>query len=390
MSEGRPTRWAVGLGLAAASTVVALSVAELALRAFAPVEDPYASRKSVNLYVRSRYPPNLRLTTEAEDGLPGVRGQNRFTTNNWGFRGDALLVPKPQGEVRVFLVGGSTTECLFLDDEDSLNAVVQRALQRHAAEHVTFRVFGAGKSGDRSDDHVSMIVHRLVQLEPDAIVVFAGFNDLLAVVNGYDFVEHAFPNQNIDEGLGFWRLARMIATETQLGRRVFYLLKGWPAPDAATFTGELPLKSLYGWGVQRQQAAPGANHLPPLDLRPFDTNLRTIAGAARAHGVEVVFMTQQSTWNSPSDVQAGNWHWMRYANEVTYDEEVMHHALDAVNDVTRTVGRELGIPVYDLARSIPKSLEFFYDDVHFNVRGAAVAGEALALFMLTSTDVLPD
>ena len=128
----------------------------------------------------------------------------------------------------------------------------------------------------------------------------------------------------------------------------------------------------------------------PLDLRPFGTNLRTIAGTTRANGVELVFMTQQTTWNSRSDPNVEDWQWMRSVNRVSYRADVMDEALDAVNGIMRNIGRELGIPVYDLAQSIPKSLEFFYDDVHFNVGGAAFAGEELALFMMASTDLFHD
>ncbi len=389
MSGGVLERWGIGLSLAAASTIAALGVTELALRAFVPVMDPYAAQKSADRYVRSRFPPNLTLVTEAEPGLPGVDGRNRFTTNNRGFRGDALIMPKPLGEVRIFMVGGSSTECLYLDDEDALNAVVQRVLQKHVSGDATVKVFGAGKSGDRSDDHVSMIVHRLVQLEPDLIVVFAGFNDLLAAVSGYDFYEHAFPGQVMDRGLGFWLLTRMMATETQLGRRAFYVLKGYPAPRFGSLTGEVPITSSYRLAVEQQQSAPEVSDLPLFDFHPFDTNLRTIAGTAKAHGIVLVFMTQQSTWNSRSDANVADWQWMRHANQVTYGETAMDRALNATNEITRTVGRELSVPVYDLARIIPKSLDYFYDDVHFNEQGAAVAGRGLAQFILANTDVVP-
>ena len=69
---------------------------------------------------------------------------------------------------------------------------------------------------------------------------------------------------------------------------------------------------------------------------------------------------------------------MRSANGIALPTDQMDAALDSVNETTRRVGRDLGVPIYDLARSIPKSLEFFYDDVHFNVRGANRAGRKLA------------
>lgn len=54
----------------------------------------------------------------------------------------------------------------------------------------------------------------------------------------------------------------------------------------------------------------------------------------------------------------------------------------------RGLADEHGLALYDLARSMLKSLEFFYDDVHFNVEGARVAGLGLAQTIL-ERDLLP-
>jgi hypothetical protein len=63
----------------------------------------------------------------------------------------------------------------------------------------------------------------------------------------------------------------------------------------------------------------------------------------------------------------------------------MDEALSLLNEAMRQVSREHSIPLYDLTRSIPKSLEFFYDDVHFNVRGAtSFLGTELGDFLLQS------
>ena len=44
----------------------------------------------------------------------------------------------------------------------------------------------------------------------------------------------------------------------------------------------------------------------------------------------------------------------------------------------RAVADSSGVPLCDLAVTLPKSLEYFYDDCHLNTRGAAEAGKRLA------------
>ena len=52
------------------------------------------------------------------------------------------------------------------------------------------------------------------------------------------------------------------------------------------------------------------------------------------------------------------------------------------NAATVAVAAQEGAPVFDLAAALPKSADYFYDDVHFNVRGADTAAALLARFMV--------
>ena len=48
----------------------------------------------------------------------------------------------------------------------------------------------------------------------------------------------------------------------------------------------------------------------------------------------------------------------------------------------RRVANENSLPIYDLAKSIPKSMDYFYDDFHFNENGAYTAGTGLATYLV--------
>ena len=65
---------------------------------------------------------------------------------------------------------------------------------------------------------------------------------------------------------------------------------------------------------------------------------------------------------------------MLRVGDVRYSESTMDEALEQLNDVMREVADSMNLALYDLARSMPKSLDYFYDDVHFNTNGAHVAG----------------
>jgi lysophospholipase L1-like esterase len=355
--------------------LICLPLVEVALNLVAPVRDPYEAYKYVNQYVKSEFPPNYFFQTEVEHGLPGVRGRHLFTINNMGYRGDRLTTPKPDGEFRIFLVGGSSAECFYLDDSASIGFILQDRLNEQLSGDAV-RVYNAGKSGDASDDHVSMLVHRIVHLEPDMVIVFSGINDLSRSIYGYDYLHYV----KGDPRSGY-SILKFVFTEFQIGRRLYYLLKRLSPTDEQVLE-EITEVSNYRAKIDLRKSAPVSNKRPKTDVEAYAKNLRTIVGTAQAQGIQLVFMTQQSTWNSAVDPEAQNWHWMLYRNGVTYREDFMDEALESYNDVIREIARKHDVPLYDLATVMPKSLDYFYDDVHFNVPGAKKAGTALASFIL--------
>lgn len=141
------SRW-TSFALALVTVALCLGVAELLLQRVWPISDPYASYKKlhVNRYIPSEFPPGYRVTTRAEPGLPGIEGDKTFSVNNMGFRGDELVTPKPDDEYRIFMIGGSTTECFYLDDSEAVTRILQDSLQT-ASPGLDVKVYNAGKSG---------------------------------------------------------------------------------------------------------------------------------------------------------------------------------------------------------------------------------------------------
>jgi lysophospholipase L1-like esterase len=375
----RFARWTV-LG----SLIVSLIAAEVLLRRFAPLPDPYAREKeppsSKPKPISSEFPPQFSFATETEPGLPGMTAvRRRFTTNNAGFRGAALTRPKPHDEYRVFMVGGSTTEDFYLDDTEALTFVLQGELNRsNGARQI--RVYGAGKGGDMSADHLAMISQRIVHLEPDLIILFCGMNDLTAAIHRLDYC--FFPERK-RPGYSLLNLAAFAATEFQLSRYAYAPLRRIFRPSSREILETVTERSTYRAKVQVRKRAPVARERPRTDLPSYEENLKSIIGIARANGIALALVTQASSWNSKVDGGMADWHWMTYRHNVnvSYPEEWMDAALESYNGVMRRLGQESGVPVFDLANAIGKSREFFYDDCHFNVAGARRAAEQLGGFV---------
>lgn len=369
------------------SLILFLGIAEYILSTFAPIPDPYQSYKhrELNHYIRATFPANFRMITEAEPGLPGLEGQRQFSTNNMGFRGEHLHHPKPANEIRVFLVGGSTTECFYLDDSEAIDRVLQNELNQFRGGATRVKVYNAGRSGEALDDHLSMIVHRILHLQPDIIVVFSGVNDLTKSIYGFDYLHYSIERGN---SFSLSTLLKFIGTEFQIARRVHSLFHRTGSQSERQILENITQVSNYKEKVALRRAAKTTDDKPRLDLEPYERNLKSIMGTAKGHNVKLVLITQPSTWNG-QDGKSKSWQWMLYRNGVTYREDHMDAAMESLNRVVRQTATQQNIPVYDAAALMPKTSAFIYDDVHLNVRGAQFIGKGLANLM-REKGLIPD
>lgn len=355
--------------------VLLLIALEGALRVVAPIDDPYERLKSpANPYIPSAHPARFEAAVLVGDDIAGVDRAGVFRTNNVGLRGDDLGTPKPEGERRLFLVGDSVVECMFLDDGKALPRALEVALGAHARD-VGWKVYGAGRSRDKSDDLVALVTQRLLHLEPDAIVLCSAVNDLMASLAQHDYAHLRLPAA---PRLSAAKLARMAATESQIGRRIVCAVGGIEPQRA---TARTVLQSKNRARVERRRAAPRAQTPPRANVDAYRRNLLTIVASARANGVSVVLMTQPCTWATPSDdmgVAAAEWRLQR--GGVTYPRDLMAAEMARLNDTTRAIARSEGAALYDAERSLPMTREYLYDDIHLTIEGVRrVAAELAAI-----------
>ncbi len=367
------------------SVIIGVILTEIALTLFFPIDDPYAQWKSAERagmrYIESQFLPNQEYVFYPEDFLPDMADSIRFTTNNLGFRGTELKRPRPDDEFRAFIIGGSTTECLFLDDTADISYNLEQYLNQQKPDSIDLRVevYNAGKSGDKSYDHVAMLSQRIVHLQPDLVVIFAGINDLSSGIYGYDYIHEYKKNEYME--LGARNLIKYGLTEFQVPRRFIHLLKP-PSDDDLLMS--ISFRSNYRALIDARKQGTKIDDFPRTNLEAYRNHLLTIIGLCQMHDIKLVFMTQPTTWDSKIDPKAKELNWFTYRRGRVFEESKMDQALEKYNDVMRHLGHEYEVPVFDLAGIIPKSTEYFYDDCHFNITGAEYVARNLGDHILES------
>jgi lysophospholipase L1-like esterase len=309
-------------------------------------------------------------------GMHGIAGASHYTTDARGIR--ALEPPQPD-DARWLAVGGSTTECVYLDDRETWAWAASEALE-------DVWIGNVGVSGFDTRQHL-----RFVETSPlldgvEGIIVQPGVNDLWRYLADEE-IESVFARFDGDP-----------VTRTPRAELQDDAAKAKPGPvwtSSAMIQLYRTLRAPRRPPPQYEEGAGGAEYdirhrhradalktdvLPDLSrgLNEYGDRIRRLIGAARDRGVDIVFTTQPVLWAAelPADIEARCWFgWLRNGDYLTVKR--LREAMDTYNQRLReicadeeTVCVELGL--------LQGNAEYFYDDCHFTEEGARVAGEAVA------------
>ncbi len=385
--RGLARRWLRRLALLAGGSVAGLLLAESVLSIAHPPNERFLVQQ-----------PNLqRLLRPDSEVLPGVTGESRFETSSWGLRSDEW---GGDAEVAFLALGGSTTECRMLDQQEAWPRRVQTRLNRLGGPSVW--VGNAGKSGRNTRSHVLQIEHLPAQLPRlRAVVALMGGNDLLLRLRrGDDFVlGFRERNERVETQLGtaFYRLPESFWAKTYEPRRPFYKKTGlWrlarearevvQASRASRGAGVLVVEDGAGRHLvearrQRVSPRPLRDSLPDLTtaLGEYRRSLRRMAELAQAQSLRLILLTQPTLWRGDLPPELDRLLWIGHGEEgVYYSNEALGDGIARYNRVMLEVCEERRVECVDLARLLPRDTTVFYDDMHFNEAGADRVAETVA------------
>lgn len=333
------------------SVLATLLVAELGWRlylgAFAPFEKRGKYMRMADMPVEAlRFRPHHYLGYVLNEAYRPP-GPNRH--NALGFRGEETTLAKPEGVYRIACLGGSTTYTVEVEDYRLAYPAVMQETLRGIHGHTQVEVINAGVGGYGSWESMLNLQLRVLELDPDLVVVYHGTNDVQP---------------------------RLVNPDTYTRDNAGYR-KRWctqsPWWDHSLFIRYLGVQ----WGFSPRNAlaylvknpgVPDADHPEWLDQnspRYFEDNLRNIYALCAYRGIPVLF----TSWaHSP---QLGD-----YASLPPFRK-----AFDETNEVSRRVAEETGSAYYDFAAQMPQQAEYWADGRHVNEAGSQLKGELFAAWI---------
>jgi hypothetical protein len=261
----------------------------------------------------------------------------------------------------VFL-GGSSTECMFVDEENRFPYLVGILLEQQTGRKVNS--FNGGMSGNNSLHAIDILVNKVMPLQPRVVVFMEDINELSTLL-----YEGTYWNRNSSRSP-----LETLKPEKLVGK----LLKEIFIPNL-NYAYRGFRKALLP--EQEDEFAHARGKKPAVDqgwmVAEFSMNLKAMAEFCRCRGIVPVFMTQANRITANPDpvveIYVG-----RFGQDTGLSYPEFKDLYDALNEATRQVGSQNGVMVIDLAAEVPPDKDHLYDMVHFNDRGSRYAAAIIA------------
>ncbi len=338
-----PSRFAAKLLIVLLATFVALVASEIVLRLV--WHNPYRHESPDHLVKLKFHHPRTdhiyrRALGEADDS------RLRLRTNERSYILPAARFENPDATVVFF--GGSTTECLSVQEKLRFPALVSVLLEKEGLRVNTLNI---ARAGDNVHDCINVLLNHVVSDRPDVAVLMEASNDvgLLERAGGYE------PSMGYPASPSF--IAKWLVQLTSSHSYLVALVRESAIPG--TSTAKDP-------STDWRQTSPPADSTK-VDL--YRTRLKVFVHVCRDFGIVPVLMTQPYSRHRTPLTPA----WLDETSQ------------DQFNGVIREVGASEGVLVIDLAThlraDIPKWDEpnhIFYDAIHLTDQGSQVYAAHIA------------
>ncbi|AFH50180.1 GDSL-like lipase/acylhydrolase domain protein [Ignavibacterium album JCM 16511] len=243
--------------------------------------------------------------------------------------------------LNIFCLGGSTTEFKDKNGRDWPSLTEKLIKERYKIDSIKF--YNLGKQWYTTQHSLINYIQNLRKFKPDVLLVMHNINDLLVNADFSRFSNGAF-REDYGHFLGPEALMIKYGSLAEFIYNNFKLLWYRPKPfdvDTDYFPG----------------------------LNSFKRNLTTIIELAKLDGTKVILMTQPNIYKSGmSDKELKSLTMLNKeaigdGKRWTYD--TAFRGIIAYNDAIKEISVFMNVPLIDLDKVVPKNLDYFYDDVHY-------------------------
>ena len=285
-----------------------------------------------------------------------------FQTDGEGFIGPSKIHQK--ADLTLVFLGGSTTECMFMDENKRFPYLVGRRLEAQTSLKVNS--YNGGVSGNTSIHSLNILLNKVVPMHPQYVIFMHNINDLVMLLFTESYWTKHHKGIIVDNQNQGTLLQQTFPNINRTGKKAIEKLKS--STDEWEEFNNTPIQP-------NEEAI----------LALFEKNLYAFVALCKAYKIQPVLMTQFCRFKENPDPMLYQ-HWCeKYAHRPFWKNETdgkkyekFRQLFFKMNDKIREVGKQENSLVIDLARQIPQEKEYMYDYVHLNSRGSMLVAKTVA------------
>ena len=273
----------------------------------------------------------------------------------------------PEADLTIVFLGGSTTECLYMDEDDRFPYQVGRLIERDLKLKVNS--YNSGKAGNNSLHSIDILLNKVMFINPDIVVMMHNINDLIILL-----FEKSYWNNNKMK-------SPIIEIKPSIGKNLdlsLIILRDYCVPNLSRALGELfdrffVKKRLTEFpAIQGKKIEINSSQL----LQDFKANLEIFIDICRHRHIVPVLMTQANRFKEDPDAFVASLiRRIEIAHGITYKE--FKEIFDLFNEQIRIVGKSNNVLVIDLDNKIPREKQYMYDTAHLTSLGSRLTSQVI-------------
>jgi lysophospholipase L1-like esterase len=266
----------------------------------------------------------------------------------------------------IVTIGGSTTQCFYLDDAKTWPYQLQLKLQNRG---IRAWVGNAGVSGHSTRAHLLFVREILPKIHPEIAMILCGINDLW-----YSLDDHSKTIETTPENIG-WK-HRVLGYSRLVQVLFLWKIILWDKTVVLERAGN---SNFLPTPINNELVLNGKPEKILPSIISYRANLISLIQELQRQQIRPVFVTQPVLYDTTS-------YWKRLVgwqynfnnrkgelSAATYASMVFRF-----NETLRNVCREQHVELIDAEKEIPHTTEYFYDLMHFTERGAERLAEYIA------------
>ena len=261
-------------------------------------------------------------------------------------------------DMSIVFLGGSTTECRYVDEEHRFPYLVGVLLEQQTG--IKINSYNAARSGNHSLNSLDILLNKVFPIKPDIVVMLENINDLTILL-----YESSYWNRNSSRSVIF-------DINKEIDANFFKMIRDRYIPNLAMAMHKFDNSLRLLWKPNKKRSDEFAKirgkHLivdKSAMIDQFEMNLQSFIYLCKARNIIPVIMTMPSRFKEKPDQII-----LDAFNNPPLNYSQFKQIFDLFNKSILKKAQENNIMVIDLAKEIPQENEFMYDIVHYTDKGA--------------------